>query len=67
MKDTKESNAILACRHFQQQVQNFNYHAKFIIIDKLVHTSSSKAILRERLIQREKFWIQKLKKKLRTD
>ena len=60
-KDTKDPNAILACRHFQQQGHNFNSHAKFIIIDKLVNTSSSKDILRERLIQRENFWMKKLK------
>ena len=60
-KDTKDPNAILAGKYFQQQGQNFNSHAKFIIIDKLVNTSSSKDILRERLIQRENFWIQKLK------
>ena len=60
-KDTKNANAILACRHFQEQGHNFNSHAKFIIVDKLVNTSSSKDILRERLIQRENFWIQKLK------
>ena len=58
-KDTKNSNAILACRHFQKQGHNFNSHAKFIIIDRQVNTSSSKDILRERLIQRENFWIQK--------
>ena len=60
-KDTKNSNAILACRHFKQQGHKFNSHVKFIIIDKLVNTSSSKDILRERLIQRESFLIQKLK------
>ena len=60
-KDIKNLNAILACRHFQQQGHNFNSHAKFIIIDKLVNTSSSKDILSEHLIQRENFWIQKLK------
>ena len=60
-KDAKDSSPILACRHFQQQGHNFNCHAKFIIIDKLVNTSRSKDILRERLIQRGNFWIQKLK------
>ena len=52
---------MLACRHFQQQGHNFNSHAKYIIIDKLVNASSSKDILRERLMQRENFWIKKLK------
>ena len=37
-KDTKDPKAILACRHFQQQGQNFNIHVKFIITDKLVNT-----------------------------
>ena len=60
-KDTANPNTILACRHFQQQGHNFKSNAKFIIIDKLVTTSSSKDILREHLMQRENFWIQKLK------
>ena len=30
-KDTKDPNAILACRHFQQQGHNFNCRAKFIV------------------------------------
>ena len=61
IKDTKDPNLILAGRHFQQQGHNFNNHSKFIIIDKPVNTSNSKDILRECLIQRENFWIQKLK------
>ena len=60
-KETKNPNAIVASRHFQQQSHNFNSHAKFIIMEKLVNTSSSKDILREHLMQQEKFWIQKLK------
>ena len=51
-RDTKNLNAILACRHFQQQGHKFNSHDKFVIIDKLVNTSSSEDSL-ERLIQRE--------------
>ena len=60
-KNTENPNAILACRHVQQQGHNFNNHSKFIIIDELANTSSSKETLRERLLQRENFWIQKLK------
>ena len=56
-KGKKDQNAILSCRHFQQQGHNFNSHAKSIVIDKLVNTSSSKDILRKRLIQRENLWI----------
>ena len=60
-KDTKTPNAILASRHFQKQGHNSNSHVKFIIIDELVNTFSPKDILRERFIQQENFWIQKLK------
>ena len=60
-KYTKNPNAILACRYFQHQGHNFNSHAKFITIEKLVNTSSFTDILREHLIQRRNFWIQNLK------
>ena len=59
-KDTKKSNSILACKHFQEQGHNFNKYAKFIIINKLVNLKSSKEALREMLVIRENFWIQKL-------
>ena len=59
-KDTKKSNSILACKHFQGQGHNFNIYAKFIIIDKLVNLHRSKEALREMLVIRENFWIQKL-------
>ena len=52
-KDTKNSNKILAFKHFQQQGHNFNSHTKFIIIDKLVNISSSKDILCKHWIQQE--------------
>ena len=60
-KDTKNPNTILACTHFQQQGLNFDSHAKFIIIDKLVNTASTKDTLHEYLTQQENVWIQKLK------
>ena len=60
-KDTKKPNSILACKHFQEQGHNFNKHAKFIIIDKLVNLHGSKEALREMLVIRENFLIQKLK------
>ena len=60
-KDTKKPNSILACKHFQENGHNFNKHAKFIIIDKLVNLHSSKEALREMLVITENFWIQKLK------
>ena len=59
-KDTKKPNSILACKHFHKQGHNFNKHTKFIIIDKLVNLHSSKEALREMLVIRENFLIQKL-------
>ena len=59
-KDVKKANAILACKHFQSPNHNFNQHAKFTIIDKLTNTNKPKEILRQRLIERENFWIEKL-------
>ena len=38
----------------------FNKHAKFFIIDQLTNTTKSKAILCQRLIEREDFMIKKL-------
>ena len=60
-KDTKKPNSILACKHFQEQGHNFNRHAKFIFIDKLLHLQVSREALQEMLVVRENFWIQKLK------
>ena len=60
-KDTKKPNSILACKHFQEQGHTFNKHAKFIIIDKLINLYGSKEALREMLVIRENFWMQKLK------
>ena len=47
-------------RHFQEKNDVFNKHAKFIILDKLIITTKSKDILRQRLIERGSFWIQML-------
>ena len=44
----------LACRHFQQQGHKFNRHPKFITLDKLVNSCSSKDILHEQLIKQTK-------------
>ena len=60
-KDTKNLNTILVCRNFQQQGHNFNSPAKYIVIEKLVNTSSSNDILRKHLIERENFWVRKLR------
>ena len=60
-KYTKKPNSILACKNFQEQGPNFNKHAKFIIIDKLVNLHGSKKVLLDLLVVRKNFWIQKLK------
>ena len=44
-KDGEKVGAIMACKHFQQEGQNFNKHAKFTIIDHLMNTSKSKETL----------------------
>ena len=49
-KDTKKPNSILACKHFQEQGHNFNKHAKFIIINKLINLHGSKEALGEMLV-----------------
>ena len=51
-KDTKKPGSILACKHFQEQGNNFKEHAKFIIIDKLVNLHGSKEALRKMLVIR---------------
>ena len=50
-KDTRKSNSILACKHFQEKGYNFNKHAKLIIIDKLVDLHGSKEALQEMLVK----------------
>ena len=60
-KGTKKLKSILTCKQFQEKGQNFNKHAKFIIIGKLENLHSSKEELREMIVIRENFWIQKLK------
>ena len=59
-KDVKDPKAILADKHFQKNSHRFNEHARFTITDRLTNTNLDKKILRERLIQREIFWMQKL-------
>ena len=56
----KDPKAILADKHCQKSGHRFNEHARFMIIDRLTNINLEKEILRERLIQRENFWIQKL-------
>ena len=55
-KGTKKPDS----KYFQQQVHNFNKQMKFII-DKLLNLHGSKEKMRELLVIRENFWIQKMK------
>ena len=55
-KDTKKSNFLLACKHFQEKEHNLNKPAKFIIIDKMVNLQGSKEALRERLVKDSLVW-----------
>ena len=44
-RDVKKVDAIMACKHFQQESHIFNKHPKFTIIDQLTNTSKSKETL----------------------
>ena len=57
-KDVKKLKAILADIHFQKNGHKISKHIRFTIIDWLTNTNQE--ILKESLIQRENFWIQKL-------
>ena len=59
-KDVKDSKVILADKLFQKNGHRFNEQRRFTIIDRLTNTNVDKEILRECLIQRKNFWIQKI-------
>ena len=59
-EDVKDPKAILADKYFQKNGHRFNGQTRFTIIDGSTNTNLDKEILRENLIQRENFWIQKL-------
>ena len=44
-KDVKKVDAIMACKHFQQESHNFKKHAKLTIIDQLTKAFKSKETL----------------------
>ena len=60
-KDVKNPNAIPACKYFNRHNHDFNNHGKIITIEQLrnIGTTSTET-LKERLNQRENFWIMKL-------
>ena len=47
-------------KHFQKSGHRFNEHARFTVTDRFTNRRLDKEAFRERLIQRENFWIQKL-------
>ena len=59
-KELKDPKVILADKLFQKNGHRFNEHARFTIIDRLANTNIDKEILRECVIQRKNFWIQKI-------
>ena len=61
-KDIKKPNAIEACKHFDSNEHTFSKHSRFTIIEQLrnINTTPTET-LKLRLIERENFWIKKLK------
>ena len=56
-KDVWKPNAIPASRHFSGKNHNFNTHAKFILIEQIRHVDIDTEKIKERLKQRDNFWI----------
>ena len=54
-------NGIPVSEHFKTQGHYFKEHAEFIIIEKLENVEGTTDKLKERLKQRENFWIKELK------
>ena len=50
-------DAILASRHFSDKDNSFNTHAIFILIEQIRHIDIDKGKNKERLKQRQNFWI----------
>ena len=56
-KDVWKPDAISASSHFSGKNHNFNTHAKFVLIEQIRHIDIAKEKNKERLKQRENFWI----------
>ena len=56
-KDVWKLDAIPASRHFSGKNHNFNTYAKFIVIEQIRYIDIDKEKNKERLKQRENFWI----------
>ena len=60
-KEVKNPNAMPACKHFNRLDHDFNNHGRFIIKEHLRNILATPTeTLKERLKQRENFWIMKL-------
>ena len=55
--DVWKPDAIPANRHFSGKSHNVTIHAKFILIEQIRHIDIDKEKNKERLKQRENFWI----------
>ena len=61
-KDIKNPNAIEACQHFNNWNHTFHKHGKFILIEQLNNIkNTSTEVLKQRLKDRENYWIKRLK------
>ena len=60
-KDSKNKTGILACRHFQNSIHEFQRDAKFTLIKKITNTFTTTEQLPLLLKKQEHFWILKLK------
>ena len=56
-KNVWKPDAIPISRHFSGKKHNFNAHAKFILIEQIRHVDIDTEKIKERLKQRENFWI----------
>ena len=56
-KDVRKPVTIPASRHFSGKSHNFNLHANFLLIEQIRHIDIDKERNKERLKQRENFWI----------
>ena len=62
MNNAKDPNALPADKHFTLPGHDFNKNAKFTLIEKLTNTNKvATETLKERLKNRENFWIIKLR------
>ena len=56
-QDISKQDVVPASCHFPGETQNFNPHSKFTIIEQIHHINIDKEKNKERLKQKENFWI----------